>query len=130
MQPKLPKLPTGIQTFANIREEGCVELFKGLYAEEFLNRPGFEPSPVIRLDMSGVATYKGFNDFDGAAKQNIKYQGYKMTAQEWLCRSCLLAFLRGCGVVVSGEVQTNRGKADLANKKKKRQVMEWKAGNA
>jgi hypothetical protein len=53
------------------------------------------------------------NDFDGAAKQDIKYKGYKMTAQEWLCRSCLLAFLRGCGVVVSGEVATNRGRADL-----------------
>ena len=25
----------------------------------------------------------------------------------------MLAFLRGCGVVVSGEVQTNRGRADL-----------------
>ncbi|MDR2971834.1 MAG: ATP-binding protein [Bacteroidales bacterium] len=53
------------------------------------------------------------NDFDGAAKQDIKHKGYKMTAQEWLCRSCLLAFLRGCGVFVSGEVQTNRGRADL-----------------
>jgi hypothetical protein len=53
------------------------------------------------------------NDFDGAAKQDIKNKGYEMTAQEWLCRSCLLAFLRGCGVVVSGEVQTNKGRADL-----------------
>ena len=31
-------------------------LFKGLYAEEFLNRPDFQPSPVIRLDMSKVTT--------------------------------------------------------------------------
>jgi hypothetical protein len=53
------------------------------------------------------------NDFDGAAKQDIKHKGYKMTAQEWLCRSCLLAFLRGCGMFISGEVQTNRGRADL-----------------
>lgn len=53
------------------------------------------------------------NDFDAAARQNIKHRGYKMTAQEWLCRSCLLAFLRGCGVVVSGEVQTNKGRSDL-----------------
>jgi len=53
------------------------------------------------------------NNFDEAARQDIKYKGYEMTAQEWLCRSCLLAFLRGCGVVVSGEVQTNRGRADL-----------------
>jgi len=28
----------------------------------------------------------------------------------------LLAFLRGCGVFVSGEVQTNRGRADLVIK--------------
>jgi len=56
------------------------------------------------------------NDFDGAAKQDIKHKGYQMNAQEWLCRSCLLAFLRGCGVFVSGEVQTNRGRADLVIK--------------
>jgi hypothetical protein len=53
------------------------------------------------------------NDFDGAAKQDTKQKGYEMTAQEWLCRSCLFAFLRGCGVVVSAEVQTNKGRADL-----------------
>ena len=38
---------------------GEKELFKGLYAEEFVNRPDFEPSPVIRLDMSRVTTSKG-----------------------------------------------------------------------
>jgi len=53
------------------------------------------------------------NDFDGAAKQDIKQKGYEMTAQEWLCRSCLFSFLRGCGVVVSAEVQSNKGRADL-----------------
>jgi len=58
------------------------------------------------------------NDFDGAAKQDIKDKGYEMTAQEWLCRSCLLAFLRGCGFVVFGEVQTNRGRADIVVKHK------------
>jgi hypothetical protein len=31
---------------------GNKDLFKGLYAEEFLNRPDFEPSPIIWLDMS------------------------------------------------------------------------------
>jgi len=37
---------------------GRKDLFKGLYAEEFLNRPTFKPSPVIRLDMSKVVTTK------------------------------------------------------------------------
>jgi hypothetical protein len=35
---------------------GNKELFKGLYAEEYLHRTDFEPSPVIRLDMSKVDT--------------------------------------------------------------------------
>jgi len=38
---------------------GKKELFKGLYAEEFVNRPNFQPSPVIRLDMSKVTTNMG-----------------------------------------------------------------------
>ena len=38
---------------------GKKELFKGLYAEEFLDRPDFKPSPVIRLDMSRVTTSEG-----------------------------------------------------------------------
>jgi hypothetical protein len=38
---------------------GKKELFKGLYAEEFVNRTEFKPSPVIRLDMSRVNTSEG-----------------------------------------------------------------------
>ena len=38
---------------------GKKELFKGLYAEEFMNRPTFKPSPVIRLDMSEITTDQG-----------------------------------------------------------------------
>ena len=43
---------------------GKKELFKGLYAEEFLNRPEFKPKPVIRLDMSGITTYAGLDVFE------------------------------------------------------------------
>jgi len=38
---------------------GDKKLFKGLYAEEFLNRPDFKQSPVIRLDMSDITTDEG-----------------------------------------------------------------------
>ena len=38
---------------------GKKELFKGLYAEEFFDRPDFQPSPVIRLDMSNITTDEG-----------------------------------------------------------------------
>ncbi|MDR1792400.1 MAG: AAA family ATPase, partial [Bacteroidales bacterium] len=39
--------------------QGRKELFKGLYAEEWLNRADFQPSPVIRLDISSIATTDG-----------------------------------------------------------------------
>ena len=42
---------------------GKKELFKGLYAEEFINRPDFLPSPVIRLDMSKITTDDGIKCF-------------------------------------------------------------------
>ena len=35
---------------------GKKELFKGLYAEEFFNRPEYRVSPVVRLDMSTTTT--------------------------------------------------------------------------
>lgn len=40
---------------------GKKELFKGLYAEEFLNRPNFMPSPVISLNMSSITTNQGID---------------------------------------------------------------------
>ncbi|MDR1792417.1 MAG: AAA family ATPase, partial [Bacteroidales bacterium] len=39
--------------------EGRKELFKGLYAEEWLNRAEFQPSPVIRLDVNAIITDEG-----------------------------------------------------------------------
>jgi hypothetical protein len=52
--------------------EGKKELFKGLYAEEFLNRPSFRPSPVIRLDMSLITTDKGVDIIEKSILQQIK----------------------------------------------------------
>ena len=45
---------------------GKKELFKGLYAEEFLNRPDLKPNPVIRLDMSKVTSDFGIRHFVNA----------------------------------------------------------------
>ena len=98
---KLLKLPVGIQTFSDIRENGYVyvdktkhlidiidrgkvyflsrprrfgkslttstfdalfsgktELLTGLYAEEFMNRPDYKTSPVVRMDMSATTKIK------------------------------------------------------------------------
>ena len=60
---------------------GNKELFKGLYAEEFLNRSDFEPSPVISLNMSSITTNQGIDMMelsirrlteDAANKLNVK----------------------------------------------------------
>jgi len=50
---------------------GKKELFKGLYAEEFLNRQEFKPSPVIWLDMSKVSADEGIDAFRESLKQKM-----------------------------------------------------------
>ncbi|GHS95107.1 ATPase AAA [Synergistales bacterium] len=42
---------------------GKKELFKGLSAEEFFERPGYKAHPVIRLDMSRAVTSDGRGEF-------------------------------------------------------------------
>jgi hypothetical protein len=54
-----------------------------------------------------------YDDFASAGKQNIVVNNYGFQAQEWLYRSTILAFLRGCGVVTIAEMHTNLGRADL-----------------
>ena len=54
-----------------------------------------------------------YDDFTHAAKQSIYINNYKFPAQEWLYRSTTYAFLRGCGIVVSAELHSNLGRADL-----------------
>jgi hypothetical protein len=60
-----------------------------------------------------------YDDFSNARKQDDKIMqsiyvnGYSFSVQEWLYRSTIFAFLRGCGVVVQAEMHTNKGRADL-----------------
>ena len=54
-----------------------------------------------------------YDDFSKAAQQSISNNDYEIKPQEWLYRSTILAFLRGCGVLVFGEMHTSKGRADL-----------------
>ena len=68
-----------------------------------------------------------YDDFVNAGKQSVLINRYKFSAQEWLYRSTILAFLRGCGVVVIAEMHTNLGRADLVvSRKGKTWVIEIK----
>ncbi|MCL2072391.1 MAG: ATP-binding protein [Marinilabiliaceae bacterium] len=49
---------------------GEKELFKGLYAEEFMK--DFEPSPIIRLDMSKVTTHRGIDELEASICHQVK----------------------------------------------------------
>jgi len=52
-----------------------------------------------------------YDDYTKAAQSAIRRSG--LPTQEWLYRASILAFLRGCGVLVFGEMQTNKGRSDL-----------------
>ena len=54
-----------------------------------------------------------YDDFEGAAKRNVRKNKYGYTAKEWMYRSVILSFLRGCGVVVFAEMHTNLELPDL-----------------
>jgi hypothetical protein len=54
-----------------------------------------------------------YDDFTRAAIQTVEFHDYRFTAQEWLYRSTILAFLHGCGIVVIPEMHTNMGRSDL-----------------
>ncbi|MCL2041833.1 MAG: ATP-binding protein [Bacteroidales bacterium] len=74
-------------TFAAIFS-GEKDLFKGLYAEEFLNRPDFEPSPVIHLDMSKVITSRGMDGIDESIKMLTKDAAKKLEIELQDTRLC------------------------------------------
>jgi hypothetical protein len=54
-----------------------------------------------------------YDDYTSAAKQGLENTGMKITIQEWLYRSTILAFLRGCNVLAFGEMHGNKGRSDL-----------------
>jgi hypothetical protein len=54
-----------------------------------------------------------YDDFSKAAEQVVMVNNYKFPAQEWLYRSNILSFLRGCGIVVEAELHTHLGRPDL-----------------
>ncbi|MDR2577621.1 MAG: PD-(D/E)XK nuclease domain-containing protein [Chitinispirillales bacterium] len=54
-----------------------------------------------------------YDDYVGAARQAVELSDVEITTQEWLYRSTILAFLRGCGVLTFGEMHGNQGRSDL-----------------
>jgi hypothetical protein len=54
-----------------------------------------------------------YDDYTKAYNQSFVVNDLKFPVQEWLYRSTILAFMRGCGVDVSPEIHTNLGRSDL-----------------
>jgi len=54
-----------------------------------------------------------YDDFASAAKQAVLINCYDYSVQEWLYRSNIISFLRGCGVLVFAEMHTNKGRSDI-----------------
>jgi hypothetical protein len=78
-----------------------------LIAMEEKNRAGLVE--VINALLASIP----YDDFAGAGRLSIKFNHLEIQVQEWLYRSTILAFFRGCGVVVIGDIHTNLGRADL-----------------
>ncbi len=51
--------------------QGKAELFKGLYAEEWVKKQEKNPNPVIKLDMSGLGDYENIKEFKASLKDYL-----------------------------------------------------------
>jgi hypothetical protein len=68
-------------------------------------------SELLIKTMNQLLASIPYDDYAKASFLAIELSG--IPAQEWLYRSTILAFLRGCGVLVFGELHSNKGRADL-----------------
>jgi hypothetical protein len=51
---------------------GKKELFRGLYAEEFMNRPDCKTHPVVQLDMSNLTSNMGIENFRASILERVQ----------------------------------------------------------
>ena len=51
--------------------QGNAELFKGLYAEEWVKEQANHPNPIIKLDMSGLGDFVNIKEFKSSLKDYI-----------------------------------------------------------
>ncbi|MCL2011064.1 MAG: AAA family ATPase, partial [Synergistaceae bacterium] len=87
---------------------GRRELFEGLYAEEFFDRPKYKPHPIVRLDMSELTTNMGSDVLRSSLLDRVKENAARLgvnieTAQPGDALSNLLgraADRHGANVVV------------------------------
>jgi hypothetical protein len=93
----------------NIVSQNSYNLFQNNLFDAIISNDAEEFVEVINSLLSCIP----YVDFANAAKQKIKQSKNKMTVQEWLYRSNIISFLRGCGVVTFAEVQSNVGRSDI-----------------
>jgi hypothetical protein len=54
-----------------------------------------------------------YNDYKKTAKEIVSDNEYDYQYQEWIYRTKIVSFLRGCGVIVFAEMHSNLGRSDI-----------------
>ena len=76
--------------------KGKAELFKGLYAEDWVKEQAKHPNPVIKLDMSGLGNYKTIEELNNAliyiVKNSIKQYKLNISYDENINKNAGLVF--------------------------------------
>ena len=76
--------------------KGKAELFKGLYAEEWVTEQSKNPNPVIKLDMSGLGNYETIEELNNAliyiVKNSIKQYKLNISYDENINKNAGLIF--------------------------------------
>ncbi|MDR2592930.1 MAG: ATP-binding protein [Chitinispirillales bacterium] len=79
-----------------------------------LQRALFEGNGKLLVDtIDNLLASIPYDDYTAAAKQGLAHTGLDLSIQEWLYRSNILTFLRGCNVLAFGELHGSKGRSDL-----------------
>ena len=93
----------------NIVTDNSYNFFQNILFDAIISKNAEKFVDILNRLLSCIP----YDDFAGSAKQAVELSGNKLTVQEWLYRSVIIAFFRGCGIVTFAEVHTNQGRSDV-----------------
>jgi hypothetical protein len=93
----------------NIVSENAYNNFQSAFLKALDNKDKKRLVQVLNHLLASIP----YDDYSQAINQSFVFNDFEFPVQEWLYRSTILAFMRGCGIVVSAEVHSNFGRSDL-----------------
>ena len=102
-----------LNSMSELVTQSLLVMSPNLIRDDLFTALDYNDMDELAAQMNRLLASIPYDDYSVAAKQVVFKKGYHYPAQEWLYRSNILSFLRGCGVLVDAELHTHLGRPDL-----------------